>query len=160
MEQIITSIKNLFNSRHKIRIMLFLIFIISIPLFIISFISQFQNLGIKFNFSSYYKDLGFSKHLNSIKNILSSSMITKRKLNNETILTNFTDENMKLIYSYQFFSNISFFLFKGNWTSYEKFDKFSEFENDNFGKISIRFFRRHKKKTNFHLIENMSVKIF
>jgi hypothetical protein len=74
-------------------------------------------------------------------------MIPKRKLINDDENKNKSQEN--LIYSYEFFNNISDYIYHGNWTTAtERTVNFPEFDNKFWGKLSVRFVKRSKKPIN------------
>ena len=73
-------------------------------------------------------------------------MIPKRKLINE--MENRQQDFSSLVYSYEFFNNITDYIYHGNWSATEKIDNFPEFDNKYWGKLSVRFLKRSKKPIN------------
>ena len=159
MERIFEFIKGFIWSKKMIKLLLFIFFIISLPLITYNSISHFKNASILPILKPYYSDLGFSKHLMNFKNVLSSKMIPKRKLISDNDKYEIPDTD-NLLYNYQFYNNISDYIYQGNWTSIDKLELVSDFENYFFGKITIRFFRKLKKNAHLSpkIFQNKSIK--
>jgi hypothetical protein len=147
MERVISFFKDQISIKHITRVIILIAVLATLPFLCNVLNRQFEENSFIPCIRNFYKDLGFSKHLKLIKSVLSSSMIPKRKLINDDENKDKSQEN--LIYSYEFFNNISDYIYHGNWTTAtERTDNFPEFDNKFWGKLSVRFVKRSKKPIN------------
>jgi hypothetical protein len=150
MERVLSFLKNQISFRHLTRVTIFVTVLGCLRVFSGLFTQELKESSVVRGLTSIYKDFGFSKHLKVVKNALSSTLIPKRKLGaaeaeNKTVLN-----PAMMVFQDLFFTNISDFIYHGNWTSLDKFDNFPDFENNLWGKLSVRFVSKLKRTAANH----------